>query len=132
MIHGYYAQLSILECQQCMEIKGEFRFLTALTFKVYAGDNYQLFKIEVIFLSLSETYGGGGLCNNSSSFSDRGQSCIDFSHESRLMVISSVVQNIPHRDLEIISSLGLVNNMSSVYPPNDPPPKRGTQLLDKA
>lgn len=43
-----------------MEIKGEFRFLTALTFKVYAGDNYQLFKIEVIFLSLSETYGGGG------------------------------------------------------------------------
>lgn len=43
-----------------MEIKGEFRFLTALTFKVYAGDNYQLFKIEVIFLSLSETYVGGG------------------------------------------------------------------------
>lgn len=49
----------------------------------------------------------GGECKNSSSFSDRGQklSCIDFNHESQLMVISFVVQNIPHRDLEIISSL---------------------------
>lgn len=45
----------------------------------------------------------GGECKNSSSFSDRGQklSCIDFNHESQLMVISFVV---PHRDLEIISS----------------------------